>query len=310
MKECLVSVLVPSYNHEKYILDCLESIKNQSYKNIELVICDDNSSDNTYVIALEWCKKNASVFHNYFIINNEENTGIAKNCNKMIKMCSGEYIKIIASDDILLSSSISEMVLCGEENKEYDILYSNGYYIPEETKYYNLNISSYRTIYKDNYKNPKKMFDELYKRDFIAAPTVLYRKATFEKLGLFSEKYIFEDWEYYLRTAKLGKIGYLNKKTVGYREAQNSLSRFTNTNEGRVKYRKFTSEQRRLLNSYAEYTSISISYFLDMVIGGAMRIHDDEYIREILNSGEYKMRISRLIKLLVYKTFLYEKFFN
>lgn len=310
MKECLVSVLVPSYNHEKYILDCLESIKKQSYKNIELIICDDNSNDNTYIKALEWCEKNASVFKNHLIIHNEENIGVAKNCNRMIKICNGKYIKIIASDDILLSSSIYEMVLFCEKNLEYDILYSNGYYIPEETKYSNLNFASYRTIYKNNYKNPKKIFDELYKKDFIAAPTVLYRRATFEKLGLFSEEYIFEDWEYYLRTARLGKIGYLNKKTVGYREAPDSLSRFTNTNEGRIKYRKFTSEQRKLLDSYAGYTSISISYFLDMVIGGAMRIHDDEYIKEILHSGEYKMRISRLIKLLIYKTFLYEKIFN
>ena len=75
----LVSVIVVVYNSSKSVLETIESIKNQTYKNIELVITDDASSDNTIEIVTEWGEKNRNYFNNFLVLKTEKNTGVSAN---------------------------------------------------------------------------------------------------------------------------------------------------------------------------------------------------------------------------------------
>ena len=102
----LVSVAVITYNSSKYVLDTLESIKAQTYKNIELIISDDSSTDNTMQLCKDWCDQNKDRFVRIQVIEPEKNTGVAANCNRAEAACEGDWVKLIAGDDMLLPDCI------------------------------------------------------------------------------------------------------------------------------------------------------------------------------------------------------------
>ena len=103
----LVSVLIPLYNHEKYINECLNSIKNQTYDNLELIIINDGSSDNSEQVVKLWIENNKNLDITYI---SQENQGVTKTLNKMIGLAKGKYITLCASDDILTTESIEKRV--------------------------------------------------------------------------------------------------------------------------------------------------------------------------------------------------------
>ena len=97
----LVSILIPLYNHEKFVIDCLDSIKNEGYPSLEIIIVDDGSTDDSLIIASNWLKSNDKHFINSRI-HSQENQGVVKTLNALISLSRGEYCLPIASDDILI----------------------------------------------------------------------------------------------------------------------------------------------------------------------------------------------------------------
>jgi glycosyltransferase involved in cell wall biosynthesis len=100
----LVSVLVSSYNEERYIGECIASIKNQTYPNIELIVIDDASTDATSRILRE------KLSSNDVLVVNDTNLKHSACFNKLLEMASGKYIKIVMADDVLMPKSIEESV--------------------------------------------------------------------------------------------------------------------------------------------------------------------------------------------------------
>ena len=100
----LVSILIPVFNHEKYIEECLTSIINLNYDNIEALICDDGSTDNSLSIVKSWCSQHPGLDVKIF---SQENKGVCHTLNRLLDEASGEFIAICASDDVLLPDSIS-----------------------------------------------------------------------------------------------------------------------------------------------------------------------------------------------------------
>lgn len=96
------SILIPAYNAEKYIVDCINSIKRQTFKDWECIIIDDGSVDNTYNIVLDNIRDNKR-----FIIKKQLNQGVSKTRNELLKIAKGEYIVWIDADDL-----IKENMLC------------------------------------------------------------------------------------------------------------------------------------------------------------------------------------------------------
>lgn len=94
----LVSVVLITYNSSKYVLDTLESVKNQTWDNIELIISDDGSTDNTTAICSNWLSENQNRFYNALLITVDENTGIPSNCNRGLRATKGEWLKTISGD--------------------------------------------------------------------------------------------------------------------------------------------------------------------------------------------------------------------
>jgi len=109
-KKIYYTVAVVTYNSSKTILETLESVSRQTYKNIELIISDDCSKDNTLAICEEWVHKNKDKFARTKILVSKENTGISPNRNRCVREASGEWIKFVDGDDMLTPSSIESYV--------------------------------------------------------------------------------------------------------------------------------------------------------------------------------------------------------
>ena len=122
-KDFLVSICMLCYNHEKYLLESIESVLSQNYSNIEVIILDDGSNDNSTAI-LEKFQNNPKIQ-----IIKQKNTGnIAKNLNTLISKASGEYILIISCDDKLVEDSLLPKIDLMHNNKNLVFVASKKYY--------------------------------------------------------------------------------------------------------------------------------------------------------------------------------------
>ena len=107
-KKPLVSVV--TFNSEKFVFDTLESVKGQTYQNIELIITDDSSTDNTVAICSKWISENKERFTGVRLITSDFNTGITANRNRGFFAANGDWIKHVDGDDLLLPSCVQDYV--------------------------------------------------------------------------------------------------------------------------------------------------------------------------------------------------------
>lgn len=221
----LVSVVVPCYNHEKYVKETIESIINQTYKNIELIVIDDGSKDNSVEIIKEMipaCEKRFTRFE----FRNRPNKGLCATLNEALEWCEGEYFSAIASDDILKPYKTLEQVNFLEENPN-----SIGVF------------GGVEVLYKDGLRKEiikaknKYTFDDIFlHKHNLPAPTSMLRLKNVKEVGGFREDFIIEDWSMWLDlTENGGKLDYLNKVFASYRRHDGNLSgQFEKMYEGRM----------------------------------------------------------------------------
>lgn len=121
----LVSFCTQTYNSARWIEELLNCAYNQTYPNLELIISDDCSTDNTVQIIREWIKHNGDRFSRCVLVSTAHNLGYAGNKANAEKQCKGDYIKSIDSDDLIDSTFIEKAVNMLEQRKEYSFLYTN-----------------------------------------------------------------------------------------------------------------------------------------------------------------------------------------
>lgn len=97
-KQPLFSIIIITYNSSKYVLETLESAKKQTYQNIELVVSDDCSGDDTIKLCAQWIEDNKHRFIRATLVFSQENTGIAANCNRGLKTAKGDSVNRGRSD--------------------------------------------------------------------------------------------------------------------------------------------------------------------------------------------------------------------
>ena len=215
----LVTVIVITYNSAKYVLETLESVYRQSYNNIELIVSDDCSKDNTVSICQQWVDTNRNRFINAKVIQTENNSGICGNYNFALKNANGNWIKYIAGDDILEDNCIERFV---SNIKPNIFLYTC---ITKHLQNETGEIELYSTRIPDQsaWKQARYMLKSLYG---INGPTIFIERNHLLNLGGFEEKYpMIEDWPIAIRYATNGlRIGIVNEPLVQWRIYGNSIS--------------------------------------------------------------------------------------
>lgn len=274
----LVSVVIITYNSSQYVCETLDSIYNQDYNNIEVIISDDSSKDNTIEVVKEWLDKNGHRFVRSEIVTTPFNTGLPANCNRGIRASSGEWVKILAGDDLLMSNCISTYMSFVQSHPDNKVLFarSKPFRAIGNDKTYLTSVPSddkLDYITKFNESSAHEQFRILLRDGcFIQAPTV-FAQTSFLKDNPYPEKYKFEeDYPMWLKLTKQGSRLYiLFKETVMYRK-DNSLSRRKNDYYSRcymsTRELLFWNEcldyfkQENLPDAYARYRKVLLRYEL------------------------------------------------
>lgn len=302
----LVSVIIPAYNHEKFIKYAIRSIIEQSYKNIELIICNDGSTDNT----LDEIKKLENVIRknvNRYKIINQKNMGTLKTLQKMIHLSAGEYIFILASDDFVDTRIITKLEKKLEENKEIgmcvvdDVIVNESnarvYWDKSRNNINNIENAAYKTFGEYLHKTSKVDFNSnefgeynsLYKGNYIPNG-YLIRKSILELPGYFCYSKLLDDLHLVLHVSKYSNILFISEPLYFYRWYQNNSIKKTNEinklKKKTLAYEDMFLKKNPHLLSKTQYNK---KYGVLYKKTNFLKIRMNEYIRQ-----NYKFKIIKL----------------
>ena len=231
-KPPLISLIIITYNSAHYIVETLNSIKNQTYKNIELLITDDFSTDQTLAICSRWIAENQQWFITVKLLTAQKNTGIAANCNRGLKVAMGDWYKILAGDDIFLPDAMEKMAAHIIAHPKQQIL------VAQMQPFFDVNGSQINvgpilpdfdaTLFFNDFGNTYYQFNKLLKLDYgLPAPCVFIRADVIKAAGGFDENYRrIEDLPMWLKLSSLGYYFYPVKiLAVYYRRHEEAVSK-------------------------------------------------------------------------------------
>lgn len=209
-REQLVSVPIFTYNGAKFLTQQIESIYAQTYKNIEVIACDDGSSDDTVEILKKYHSSHGLKYYLH-----KENVGVNKNVSKALSMCKGDFIAPSDQDDIWKPEKIQTLIDNIQDNV---LIYSLSTPIDEENKPLD-NFS----ILKENYVQGNNNLAFLFS-NCVSGHTIMFKS---ELLPLLSEipQSIYPDWWIAFVASSYGKIAFIDKSLVYYRRHSAQLTK-------------------------------------------------------------------------------------
>lgn len=201
-----VSVILPVYNSEEFIKETIKSALSQIYKDFEIIVVNDGSTDKSEEIIKSFSDKRITCVY-------QENQGRSKARNKGISLAKGKYIAFLDSDDIWLSKHLEVGVGILEARPEVCVVYSDITYIGDDGK----------PLFRDSSWKGRRYsgtpFGNLVKRGFIPFSTSIIKRETLMEIGLFdSEMEPSEDWDLWLRLVRRNyRIQYIDEALTNYR---------------------------------------------------------------------------------------------
>ena len=228
----LVSVLVITYNSSKTVVETLDSIATQTYHSIELIVSDDCSTDDTIEICREWIGLHKERFVRAEVLTVAKNTGVAANMNRAEKACQGEWVKVIAGDDLLLPDCIETYV-------DYVAEHPDAVYVFARAVFFDGEEQDRVSLLKWYSEHTKHFFNSSIEEQYdfltlagncIPAPTAFYNKTAVGVLGVSYDERIpyMEDRPRWINLLKKQvHFHFIDKDTVKYRLSDTSLCRKT-----------------------------------------------------------------------------------
>lgn len=203
----MISIVLPSYNGEKYIEATIESVLQQTYREFELIVVNDASTDSTSKIIEKYLKKDNRVK----VINNEINKKLPYSLNIGFDNAKGNEFTWISDDNVFHEKALEEMHKKLYENPKIDFVYAN-----------------YFLINKDNVRMKKAIItgpsDKIYLCNNIGACFLYKSKIHFELQGYDVSKYTVEDYDFWIRAFEKYKFGHIKKELYDYRIHSHSLT--------------------------------------------------------------------------------------
>lgn len=230
MEQPLVSLGLITYNSSKYVVEALDSMKAQTYPNLELIISDDCSTDNTVDICRDWLEKNGDRFVRTEILVPPHNTGTSANCNRLMCACRGEWVKSLAGDDMLTPNCIEDFMEFVKIHPVADVVFGDFSPLLESPVDKDSTIKSFlRTAFSELTYSEFQL--NIYCRNFLPAPASFINKKCWLELGGYEEKIpLIEDWPFWVKAFNSKrKILFLNKVVCIYRINNTSVSHSNNT---------------------------------------------------------------------------------
>lgn len=226
MKNPLVSVVAICYNHERFIDESLDSIRLQSYPNLEVLIIDSNSSDNSVEKIEDYIDKYKLTTWQF--VKHTEPKSICENLNFALARIKGEYYQVIACDDIILPSKIqSQITILKEEDYKFDLIYGDYSHINESTEVIKgeerqLNKSGFSEL---NHPPSGQIFCDILGSWYIHSITCLISRKAALQIGGYDEDLVYEDTDFFLRFSRVFLIKGDLELVAYYRILANSFFR-------------------------------------------------------------------------------------
>ena len=218
----LVSIICLAYNHEKFVMETLNSAFQQNYQPIELIIVDDCSSDSTKSVINNWLLSHPEVQ----FIANEKNIGNTKSFNNALKLAKGEYVIDLAADDLLLPNGIQMQINAFQKSefKNLGVVYGNAAIINEDGSFN----SYYFPIDKNGKVISKRIIGDIYSSvlttgDSICSVSALIKKSVFDFLGGYDETLAYEDLDSWIRASREFEFDFIDEILIKKRTVGNSL---------------------------------------------------------------------------------------
>jgi alpha-1,3-rhamnosyltransferase len=271
----LVSIIVPSYNHEQYVEQCIESIFAQSFKDFELIVIDDGSSDGSRDIL------NALKNKYDFTLITQENMGLARTFNLGIqKYARGKYFTFCASDDYWIPQKLEKQVSFMEQHPDIPMCYGKTFFVDRKGNVIDELTAAMNRKYKGG-----KIFSDILLHNFHPPVNYMFKKSIFNEVGYYREDVFTEDIYMNLRVSRKYEIGFIEDYLSYYRVSNHFIVDSMKTPEAHLKcideykdteyykeairrwhYRNFTwfaANKKFKLNAFKGMVH-SVRYFLEM----------------------------------------------
>jgi len=238
--ESKISIIIPTYNQAEYLQEAVDSVLNQTYKNIEIIIIDDGSTDNTLKVV-------NSFNDNKIIFIQQRNKGASSARNTGIKEANGEYIAFLDSDDLWLKDKLRKQIDFMRENQKVGLLGTGCFQV----------IDTNKMIYKKIFPHKNEILQkDLIKYNPFIQSSVMVRKNVFNDIGLYDEKFKeSEDYDLWLRIAQKYKIANLKQALVTKKYSKAGLSKNKDSKQlyFALKARKNAISRKQYPKSYYIY---------------------------------------------------------
>jgi len=279
----LVSIIMSSYNHESFIEDALNSVFNQSYKNIEIILCDNCSSDNTFHKALEFCNSHSIKNIRCVVERNDKNLGVTRSLNRCLDFARGEYFFNLWTDDCIQNDCIETFISYALKNTSFNGIYICG------TNDIDIegNILRRRDLSflgSGGIVTKNIFWESLFATSYKELMVVPYfgSIAAMNKLGNFDVEYNSVEWDLYIRSNGGPGIFYVPHNLYSFRKVPKSAGSRTleyadGLLEAVVKYKSCFGE---LYNEYFFKTKIRV-------------------IRVYFSNYQFKLGLNRFYKYLI-----------
>lgn len=306
----LVSVCIPAYNHEKYIAETIESVINQDYMNLELIIINDGSKDKTDEVIKKYEQKCQKRFVR-FEYRNRENKGLSATLNEMVQWSKGKYFTACASDDMFLSTKVSLLVNSLEKfSEDYAVAFGNAIFIDDNSNEIYIDVNTgglsrqeegtkffldFQVLQRNcDLKIGKNFgsYETLLIGNYLPAMSFLIKLDKIKEVGAWTSGNTIEDWEMWLKLSKNYKFAYIDEPVALYRWHENNTVKT-------MKFELIRDSIKLLENdkSYAlhkGYENVFYSTLIDLVL--QLRKYDRSiFLSNVLKYSKYPKFVYMLI---------------
>ncbi|WP_114781442.1 glycosyltransferase [Botryobacter ruber] len=218
----LVSVICLCYNHERFIAEALDSVLAQTYPNLEIIIVDDCSTDNSVALIEAYCRKHPQLR----FISTGHNRGNCAAFNMGFRASSGAFLIDFATDDVLLPDRIEKQVAAFTTvSADYGVVYSDAEYIDDDSRHLGYHCQRDAQGNVTSFAPSGDIFSYLVARYFICPPTMFIRREVLEELNGYDETLAYEDFDFWVRSSRHYKYYFLDEVTTKRRVHAHAMSR-------------------------------------------------------------------------------------
>lgn len=216
-----VTVICTAYNHEQFVGDALESVVNQQYPKVELIVVDNASTDRSAAQIQAFVNQHP----NTQFIRNTTNTGLCKAFNQALRIATGKYVIDLSADDVMLPDRIARQVERLEElDDRYAVVFSNARYI-DENRHLQQTHYPVDELGQSTLPIPTgDIFRHVLSSYFICTPTMMIRKSALDELNGYDEALTYEDFDFWVRSARKYKYAYVDAVLTQKRRLSTSQS--------------------------------------------------------------------------------------